>query len=241
MRLRIGTIVFFVLFLLDCIGQQTDNAPYFREYQNHYSIFHWTTSNGLPQSHVSGITQTKNKLLWLSTYNGIVSFDGKRFNSLNETIKKRNLSLFITSITGIGDSIIWTSTKEAVIFYNKKIISIYKFRSNDIFIPSIRKYNNEVYFFSHKVAFKLKNNRLIQILDLTKNKKTENAVILTCQFYKGKLTYLLSNGNQSQILVQHPKSKAFSITNTRDKILNISVNKSELLFQKENKWLNYYH
>ncbi len=218
------------------MGQPADNAPYFKEYQNHYSIFHWTTSNGLPQSHVSGITQTHNRLLWLSTYNGIVSFDGKRFNSLNQTIKKRNLSLFITSITAIGDSLIWTSTKEAVIYYNKKIISVYKFRSKDIFIPSIRKYGNEIYFFSHKAAFKLNKNKLVQILDLTKNKKTESSTILTCQFYRGKLTYLLSDGNKSKILLQNPQSKQISILNPGAKILNLCVANSELLFQKDNQW-----
>ena len=149
MQLKILTTILFLFYVLASQAQHIDNSPYFKGYQSHYSIFHWTTSNGLPQSHISGITQTNNKLLWISTYNGVVSFDGKKFISCNDLLKKKDLSTFITSIHAIGDSVIWTSTKEAVIYYNQKIIRVFPFKDQNVFIPSIRSIDNKIYLFSH--------------------------------------------------------------------------------------------
>src|SRR5687767_12033839 len=44
-----------------------------------YRFDHFTTSNGLPQNTVSGITQTPDGYLWFSTYDGLVRYDGVRF------------------------------------------------------------------------------------------------------------------------------------------------------------------
>ena len=236
MPLRFRVFGFLFLFWTCLHGQQTDNSPYFREYQNHYSIYHWNTSNGLPQSHVSGITQTKNKLLWLSTYNGVVSFDGKRFNSLNETLKRRNLSLFITSITAVGDSVIWASTKETVVFYNKRIVSVHKFKSDDIFIPSIQKYGNDIYFFAHHSVFRQSKNRFTKILELSKNPRLKNHTILTCVYHNGKLNYLTTDGKNTLIVLQNPIDNDFSIKNPKAKVLNISVTDSKLLYLIGNNW-----
>jgi len=44
-----------------------------------YRFDHWTTGDGLPQSSVLAITQTRDGYLWLATYNGLARFDGVRF------------------------------------------------------------------------------------------------------------------------------------------------------------------
>src|SRR5205085_6419694 len=44
-----------------------------------YRFDHWTTENGLPQNSVLAITQTSDGYLWLTTFNGLVRFDGVRF------------------------------------------------------------------------------------------------------------------------------------------------------------------
>jgi len=227
---------FLLLFSFHLSGQQVENTPYFKEYQNHYSIFHWTTSNGLPQSHVSGITQTKNRLIWLSTYNGIVSFDGKKFTSINETIKKRKLSLFITSLTAIGDSLVWTSTKEAVIYYNKKILSVYKFNEKDIFVPSIKKYGNSIYFFSHHAAYRLQKRKLVKIFDLKKNATLKNHIILTSVFHDSRLFYLTSDNKNSCIVRQSPSTLELSLKKPKAKVINLDQYHSNLIYQIGNKW-----
>ena len=44
-----------------------------------YSFDAWTTANGLPQNTVTGLVQTPDGYLWLSTFDGLARFDGVRF------------------------------------------------------------------------------------------------------------------------------------------------------------------
>ena len=43
----------------------------------------WNTGDGLPQSSVIAITQTRDGYLWLGTLNGLVRFDGNAFTPFN--------------------------------------------------------------------------------------------------------------------------------------------------------------
>jgi signal transduction histidine kinase/ligand-binding sensor domain-containing protein len=44
-----------------------------------YGIDVWTTANGLPQNTVTGVAQTPDGYLWLSTFDGLARFDGVKF------------------------------------------------------------------------------------------------------------------------------------------------------------------
>jgi ligand-binding sensor domain-containing protein len=44
-----------------------------------YHVDSWTTSEGLPQNSVQSILQTRDGYLWLTTFDGLVRFDGMRF------------------------------------------------------------------------------------------------------------------------------------------------------------------
>ncbi len=44
-----------------------------------YGFDVWTTANGLPQNTVTGVVQTPDGYLWLSTFDGLARFDGVRF------------------------------------------------------------------------------------------------------------------------------------------------------------------
>lgn len=46
---------------------------------------HWTTENGLPQNSVRDILQTQDGYLWLTTFDGLVRFDGVRFTVFNKS------------------------------------------------------------------------------------------------------------------------------------------------------------
>ena len=43
----------------------------------------WTTDNGLPQVSVNSILQTRDGFLWLTTFGGLVRYDGLRFQVFN--------------------------------------------------------------------------------------------------------------------------------------------------------------
>ncbi|MDW8309767.1 MAG: two-component regulator propeller domain-containing protein [Verrucomicrobiales bacterium] len=49
-----------------------------------FAIRSWSTREGLPQSAVTAITQTRDGYLWLGTLNGLVRFDGMRFSVFDE-------------------------------------------------------------------------------------------------------------------------------------------------------------
>src|ERR1051326_7772170 len=48
-----------------------------------YQIESWQVEDGLPQSSVTSIVQTREGYLWLGTFNGLVRFDGMRFKVFN--------------------------------------------------------------------------------------------------------------------------------------------------------------
>ena len=62
-----------IAFLVFCClhGSQTALAQ--------YRFDSWTTDNGLPQNGVRTITQTPDGYLWLTTFDGLVRFDGVKF------------------------------------------------------------------------------------------------------------------------------------------------------------------
>jgi signal transduction histidine kinase/sugar lactone lactonase YvrE len=47
--------------------------------QTQYGVDVWTNDNGLPQNIINAIHQTRDGYLWLTTFDGIVRFDGVRF------------------------------------------------------------------------------------------------------------------------------------------------------------------
>jgi signal transduction histidine kinase/ligand-binding sensor domain-containing protein len=48
-----------------------------------YSIDAWTIDDGLPQNTVNAVLQTRDRYLWLGTYDGLARFDGIRFQVFN--------------------------------------------------------------------------------------------------------------------------------------------------------------
>ena len=67
----------FLLFFLSF----TFTAPIFgiEDSSGEYTIRHWSDDSGLPQNSVSSIVQTKDGYLWMTTFGGLVRFDGIKF------------------------------------------------------------------------------------------------------------------------------------------------------------------
>jgi len=49
-----------------------------------YLVESWGTEDGLPQSSVISVIQTRDGYLWLGTLKGLVRFDGNQFTIFNE-------------------------------------------------------------------------------------------------------------------------------------------------------------
>src|SRR5581483_4997690 len=65
-----------------------------------YGFDVWTTANGLPQNTVTGVAQTPDGYLWLSTFDGLARFDGVRFTifdkgNTKDIVNNRFARLFV--------------------------------------------------------------------------------------------------------------------------------------------------
>lgn len=58
----------------------SDSSAQLYDSQN-YVIKHWGMEDGLPQSSVNDIVQTKDGYLWMATFGGLVRFDGLNFKT----------------------------------------------------------------------------------------------------------------------------------------------------------------
>ena len=67
--------LFFFHDLLVCIFNNTALAQ--------FRFDSWTTDNGLPQSSINSILQTRDGFLWFTTFGGLVRYDGLRFQVFN--------------------------------------------------------------------------------------------------------------------------------------------------------------
>src|ERR1044072_9453475 len=45
----------------------------------HYRVTRWTSENGLPQSSIMALVQSRDGYLWIGTLKGLVRFDGVKF------------------------------------------------------------------------------------------------------------------------------------------------------------------
>jgi signal transduction histidine kinase/ligand-binding sensor domain-containing protein len=71
----------------------------------------WTTDNGLPQASVNSIVQTRDGFLWLTTYGGLVRYDGLRFQVFNTgNTKGLRTSRFVWALED-NDGSLWITTE----------------------------------------------------------------------------------------------------------------------------------
>lgn len=73
---------------------------------------HWTVDEGLPQNSVYSITQTPDGYLWMTTFDGLVRFDGVRFTIFNKVNLKNLPSNRFYQIFAEDDGSLWGSTEE---------------------------------------------------------------------------------------------------------------------------------
>ena len=102
------TRVLYIVFVLWCVAMYTCAQPICK-------IRTFSTENGLPASVISGITQSADNLIWVTTWNGLSCYDGYRFttfrnlpghdsqlttNHLVNVMPSENGDLWTTAYTG---------------------------------------------------------------------------------------------------------------------------------------------
>lgn len=76
-----------------------------------YRFDSWTTDNGLPQVSVNSILQTRDGFIWLTTFGGLVRYDGLRFQVFNTgNTKGLRASRFVRLVED-REGYLWISTE----------------------------------------------------------------------------------------------------------------------------------
>ncbi len=85
----------------------------------HFVITHWGLDEGLPQSSVNSIIQSKDGYLWLATFGGLVRFDGVSFTVFDRSNSPGMMSDRCLKIFEDRDSVLWISTEQGLIRKDK--------------------------------------------------------------------------------------------------------------------------
>lgn len=80
-----------------------------------YGYDTWTTANGLPQNTVTGVVQTPDGYLWLSTFDGLARFDGVRFTIFDKGNSKGILNNRFTGVFVDREGMLWATTENGVV------------------------------------------------------------------------------------------------------------------------------
>ncbi len=89
-----------------------------------YGFDTWTTANGLPQNTVTGVVQTPDGYLWLSTFDGLARFDGVRFTIFDKGNTKGIHNNRFSRLFVDKEGVIWATTENgAVTVYRNGVFS----------------------------------------------------------------------------------------------------------------------
>jgi ligand-binding sensor domain-containing protein/signal transduction histidine kinase len=80
---------------------------------SHFVVDSWSNEEGLPQSSVISVIQTKDGYLWLGTLNGLVRFDGINFTVFNQNNTPGLPSNRIVYLFEDSQNILWVGTETA--------------------------------------------------------------------------------------------------------------------------------
>src|SRR5207247_5559570 len=91
-----------------------------------YGFDIWTTANGLPQNTVTGVAQTPDGYLWLSTFDGLARFDGVRFTIFDKGNTKGILNNRFARLFADREGAVYAYTENYVVtVYRNGVFSSY--------------------------------------------------------------------------------------------------------------------
>src|SRR5258707_1161555 len=77
----------------------------------------FTANDGLPQSQVTCIKQTRDGYLWLGTWIGLARFDGRNLESLNKLTTPELVSAEVNGLAEDSQGTLWIATRGGLLSY----------------------------------------------------------------------------------------------------------------------------
>jgi signal transduction histidine kinase/ligand-binding sensor domain-containing protein len=77
-----------------------------------YRFDSWTTDNGLPQNSISSIIQTRDGYLWMTTFDGLVRFNGVQFKVFDKSNTRGLSTNRFTALYEDKDGTLWAGTDD---------------------------------------------------------------------------------------------------------------------------------
>ncbi|MCH2229767.1 MAG: histidine kinase [Crocinitomicaceae bacterium] len=132
-----------------------------------YSIFQWTTENGLSQNNIKEIIEGPNGYLWLATFNGLIRFDGYEFKIFNEgNTPEMNSSVILSIVKDKNEQIWFSTTTEIIQLNNHELIQ------HELLSPGFNKLNilnGDLYVTTPDKLFKYDNKQSSFIYEIVLN------------------------------------------------------------------------
>jgi diguanylate cyclase (GGDEF)-like protein len=88
-----------------------------------YRVEQFTTNNGLPQNTISGIVQAPDGYLWISTYDGLVRYDGVAFTIFDRGTTPAMLDTQFLNLSVDGAGAVWAGTATGVLRYRDGVFA----------------------------------------------------------------------------------------------------------------------
>ncbi len=88
-----------------------------------FRVRHWTTEDGLPQTRVACLKQTRDGYLWIGTWFGLARFDGMRFtvfDHINTAELAGNRGDSINALAEDRDGTLWIGTGNGLVSYRER-------------------------------------------------------------------------------------------------------------------------
>lgn len=129
-----------------------------------YGFDVWTTANGLPQNTVTGVVQTPDGYLWLSTFDGLARFDGMRFTIFDKGNTKGILNNRFSRLFADREGAIYAATENNVvtIYRNGDFRSYLDFAtSGEIIAAIVSDAKGNIIFETAKGYYALQGDRFV--------------------------------------------------------------------------------
>ena len=144
-------LLIFLLFL--------DYHQLLSQFSTNYSV-----NDGLPSNECYEVIQTKDRLIWVATDNGICSFDGYKFKTYNRSDGLQDNTVFSMQETENGD--IWMMTLSGMMFIlDRKKEAIKPYQYNNRIQSYWTGINNQFFYddIQHKLFVMVKGRGIIEI------------------------------------------------------------------------------